>query len=162
MAEWRAMGAAVQGGSVWGLPGNSGEPALFCQVLIHSQTTTTPCLARKFLSRKGSGSGCPFPPQKRPSSLWIRAFHIWSNIRSSGFLLHPDKPLIPATIWPKALSSCWVPFSTPSAKMCDLVAPAAACPAAPGARAGRCGARAVGVSSSQAQLPDPEAGRVPA
>lgn len=83
-----------------GLPGKSGEPALFCHFLIHSQTTT-PCQAREFLSRKGFGRGCPFPPQKTPSSLWIKAFHIWSNIRSWRFLVHPDKPLILATICPQ-------------------------------------------------------------
>lgn len=57
--------------------------------LIHSQTTT-PYKAREFLSRKGVGRVCPFPPEKI-SSLWIKAFHIWSNIRSSRFLMHSEK-----------------------------------------------------------------------
>lgn len=57
--------------------------------LIHYQTTT-PHKAREFLSRKGVGRDCPFPPEKI-SSLWIKAFHIWSNIRSSRFLMHSEK-----------------------------------------------------------------------
>lgn len=84
---------------------------MFCHFLIHSQTTT-PCQAREFLSRKAFGRGCPFSPKIKASSLWIKAFHIWNNIRSSRFLVHPEKPLILATIWPKSLASCWVPFCT--------------------------------------------------
>lgn len=59
--------------------------------------------------------------------------------------MHPEKPLILATIWPKTPSPAGgSPFAHPG-RTCDLVAPTTACPAASGAKAGSCGARGVAV-----------------
>lgn len=88
MTVWRGMGAAVKEGSPHGLPVKS-EPAMCCDFFNTLPDHYSP-LGKRIPFQEGNWQGLSLPPRQIPS-LWIKAFHIWSGIRSSTFLMRSEK-----------------------------------------------------------------------